>query len=419
MGSENNDISSENTSNGAEEQPNVFFDIVMGEDYIGRITFKLYFNFVPKTAENFRSLCTGEKGKGNSGKPLHYKDSIFHRIIPKFMLQGGDFTKFDGTGGESIYGEKFEDEPYLSPPASQQEHGKHGKHSRPGLLSMANAGPGTNGSQFFITTEPAAHLDGKHVVFGEVLEGMDVVRQLENVETKSDRPKQDCRIANCGELGSADDKPFSLDDGTGDLLPAAPSMSNLDFSKVDESVLPAIEALKTIGNDLFKAKDYIKAVKKYEKAIKYVDFCFNKKGEKASFASDDESDSDDESEGETEEGSAPISLFPADRARLETLKLSCLLNSAQCQLNQKEYDVAIEFCNKVLKMDGKNLKALYRRAAANTNKKEFLAALNDLNDASVHHPQEASVRTEKARVQKLQAQEKQKEKDMYRKMMSV
>ena len=151
--------------------PRVFFDITIGGKPAGRITFELFADSVPKTAENFRALCTGEKGIGKQGKALHYKGSRFHRIIKQFMCQGGDFTRGNGTGGESIYGNKFDDENF-----------KH-KHTTPGLLSMANAGPGTNGSQFFITEGPTPHLNGKHTVFGRVVKGQDVVKKIATVKT--------------------------------------------------------------------------------------------------------------------------------------------------------------------------------------------------------------------------------------------
>jgi peptidylprolyl isomerase len=142
----------------------------------------------PKTAENFRALCTGENGMGTSGVPLHFKGSSFHRIIPEFMCQGGDFTRGNGTGGESIYGMKFADENFTL------------KHTTPGLLSMANAGPNTNGSQFFLTTVATPWLDGKHVVFGSVVEGMDVVSAMEQVGSRSGQTSEPVVIADCGQL---------------------------------------------------------------------------------------------------------------------------------------------------------------------------------------------------------------------------
>jgi len=168
--------------------PRVFFDINIGGKSAGRIVFELFADVTPRTAENFRALCTGEKGVGQSGKPLHFKGSGFHRIIQQFMCQGGDFTRGNGTGGESIYGEKFKDENFVL------------KHNVPNLLSMANAGPNTNGSQFFITTVETPWLDGKHVVFGKVVEGADVVKKMEAVGSRSGSTSQPVEIADSGAL---------------------------------------------------------------------------------------------------------------------------------------------------------------------------------------------------------------------------
>ncbi|MFM7171097.1 MAG: peptidylprolyl isomerase [Cyanobium sp.] len=168
--------------------PRVFFDISIGGKPAGRLSFELFADVVPKTAENFRALCTGEQGMGKSGKSLTYKGSSFHRIIPDFMCQGGDFTAGNGTGGESIYGMKFQDENFKL------------KHDQPALLSMANAGPNTNGSQFFITTAITPWLDGKHVVFGVVREGLDVLQAMEACGSSGGRPSSAVVITDCGQL---------------------------------------------------------------------------------------------------------------------------------------------------------------------------------------------------------------------------
>jgi len=160
---------------------NVYFDISIGGNHAGRIVFKLYDEVVPKTAKNFRELATGVHGYGYAG-------SSFHRVIPQFMLQGGDFTRGNGTGGRSIYGEKFEDENF------------NRVHDEPGLLSMANAGKNTNGSQFFITTVKTPWLDGKHVVFGKVIQGFELVKAIEDLGSQSGTLKKQVTIVASGTV---------------------------------------------------------------------------------------------------------------------------------------------------------------------------------------------------------------------------
>ena len=168
-------------------RPQVFFKVKIGNSDPKLVVFELFKDVAPLTAENFRALTTGEKGTSKSGVKLHYQASSFHRIIPGFMIQGGDFTRGDGTGGESIYGAKFDDENFKI------------KHNKAGLLSMANAGPNTNGSQFFITTVPTPWLDGKHVVFGQVVEKyMDVIKEIEKVGSPSGKPKTKVVIVESG-----------------------------------------------------------------------------------------------------------------------------------------------------------------------------------------------------------------------------
>ena len=164
----------------------VYLDIEIGGVPAGRIEIGLFGETVPKTVDNFKHLCMCDKGIGRRGKQLCYKGAPFHRVIPNFMIQGGDFTNQNGTGGESIYGGDFEDENFKV------------KHSGPGYISMANAGPGTNGSQFFITTVKTSWLDGHHVVFGKVVKGMNVVKAIERVGSHSGETKQSVIITACG-----------------------------------------------------------------------------------------------------------------------------------------------------------------------------------------------------------------------------
>jgi cyclophilin family peptidyl-prolyl cis-trans isomerase len=202
----------------SKNNPMVYFDLEIGHRPIGRLVMELFMDVAPRSAENFRALCTGERGiSPHSNTLLHYKGSCFHRIISGFMAQGGDFTKGDGTGGESIYGLRFNDEPFTY------------KHTSRGLLSMANAGPNTNGSQFFITFKETPHLNGRHVVFGKVVEGMDVLRIMEMVATdSSDRPKTSLKVADCGQIGVEDEV---VTDSTSSVQLAPAATAHVDQAK--------------------------------------------------------------------------------------------------------------------------------------------------------------------------------------------
>ncbi|KAI9813291.1 MAG: peptidyl-prolyl cis-trans isomerase cpr6 [Pycnora praestabilis] len=361
----------------------VFFDIQVGSRKEGRITFELYDDVVPKTAENFRALCTGEKGIGKTGKPLHYKGSGFHRVIKQFMCQGGDFTAGNGTGGESIYGEKFADENFEI------------KHEKPFLLSMANAGPGTNGSQFFITTVPTPHLDGKHVVFGEVLNGKSIVRKIENMKTQDgDKPASEVKIIDCGELHGDEDLGGSQRalDSTGDPyedFPEDQHPPDTDFTGPE--IVKIVSALKDYGNGAFKSGDLSLGIDKYQKGLRYLN-----------------------------EYPTPLENDPPELGKqLNALRFTLHSNSALLQNKLKSYDEALSSSSSALEVSGttdaEKGKAYFRRAVAKEGLNDDEAALKDLEAAANLVPGDAAIAKELGAVKKRATERTKKEKAAYKK----
>lgn len=361
--------------------PRVFFDISIDGELEGRIVMELFADVCPKTVENFRALCTGEKGLGKmTNLPLHYKGCPFHRVIKGFMVQGGDFSNKNGTGGESIYGEKFEDE----------AGGLELKHNKKGLLSMANAGPNTNGSQFFITTAPASHLDGKHCVFGQVSKGYGVVRGIERIPTTSqDSPEREVIISDCGEIAEGEDDGATglLQDG--DSYPDWPSDLE-EKPEHSESTFwtEAVESIKGIGNDFFKKGEYRKAVRKYSKSLRYMDHAWDK--------------------GMGDEGIN----------NMQKTRESLLTNSAAARLKLNNYEGAIRDCNFVINQNENNVKALFRRGQAYMGQNSLEQALEDLSKAHRLEPSDAGIKNAYLSLKKKLAERKEKERKAYARMFS-
>ncbi|KAA8545906.1 hypothetical protein F0562_020643 [Nyssa sinensis] len=358
-------------------RPRCYLDISIGGELEGRIVVELYSDVVPKTAENFRALCTGEKGIGpNTGVPLHYKGVRFHRVIKGFMVQVGDISAGDGTGGESIYGLKFEDENFEV------------KHERKGMLSMANAGPNTNGSQFFITTTRTSHLDGKHVVFGKVVKGMGVVRSIEHFTTSdSDCPTVDVIIADCGEI------PEGADDGIanffkdGDMCPDWPA--DLDNNPSDLSWwMNAVDSVKAFGNEHFKKQDYKMALRKYRKALRYLDVCWEK-------------------EGIDEEKSA---CLRKKRSQLFT-------NSSACKLKLEDPKGALLDTDFAIRDGENNVKALFRQGQAQIALNDIDAAVECFTKALKLEPNDGGIKRELTAAKKKIAERCNQERKAYNKMI--
>ncbi|KAJ1301347.1 hypothetical protein OPQ81_003746 [Rhizoctonia solani] len=366
-------------------RPKVYTDISIGGKPVGRVVYSLFSDLVPKTAENFRALCTGEKGVGKSGKPLSYEGSTFHRVIKGFMIQGGDFTAGNGTGGESIYGEKFEDEAF---PVD---------HTKPFLLSMANAGPNTNGSQFFVTTVPTPHLDKKHVVFGEVVKGKSIIRQVENTPTSSgDAPISPCVITKCGELTSDEELELANEVPTdGDKYEDYPEDDDSDVQTNAETALRIAKEIKEVGTKFHKDGKLELALEKYQKAIRYLDV----------------------------HPVPPQDAPPTLQGEFTALLTPLLLNSALAAIKLHKPSVALSATTRVLGLKpeigaGDKGKAYYRRALAHSLHNDEEEAEADLREALNIVPGDEAIKAELARVLQKKKEKREKEKKAFKGLFS-
>ncbi|XP_046402904.1 peptidyl-prolyl cis-trans isomerase D-like [Ischnura elegans] len=364
-----------NMSGTRDLNPLVYLDIMIGDEKAGRIVLELFKNVLPKTVENFRCLCTGEKGIGIMGRPLHYKGSVFHKAITQFIIQGGDIINFDGTGGESIYGTMFEDENFDL------------RHTTGGMLSMANAGPDSNSSQFFITIGPCPHLDGRNVVFGQVRKGMGIVREIGNLETDNDFPIVKCMIYDCGELDPKCDLGVGECDITQDCFPPWPEDLDTNICDMDtELVFDIIDKIKSSGNHYFTDKNYVDAGRKYKKALRYLNSFYS------------------------------LNLSKSNLKRADEMFDTCMLNLSAVKLRLNQNKEVVELCDKVLARDCKSAKALYRRGQALFRLNEYELALKDLKAALKILPNDKDIITEVNTVKKAHQSYLEFEKFQYQKM---
>ncbi|XAR72876.1 Peptidylprolyl isomerase [Bertholletia excelsa] len=357
-----------------------YLDISIGGEPEGRIVVELYNDVVPRTAENFRALCTGEKGIGpKTGIPLHYKGVRFHRVIRGFLLQGGDISAGNGSGGESIYGLTFEDENLKL------------KHERKGMLSMASTGPNMNGSQFYILTNQASHLDGKHVVFGKVVKGMGVVRAIEHVDTcENDFPIANVEIFDCGEIPEGEVDGIANFFKDGDEYPDWPA--DLDNHPKELAWwMNAVVTVKAFGNEYFKAylqkQEYKMALRKYMKALQYLDSCWDKTGideETSSF--------------------------------LRKIKAQIFTNCSACKLKLGDAEGALLEAEFAMQDGENNVKALFRQGQAYMLLNDIDAATKYFEKALEFEPNDAGIIRELNAAKKKAAARCELERELYVRM---
>ncbi|XP_060530729.1 peptidyl-prolyl cis-trans isomerase D isoform X2 [Cylas formicarius] len=334
------------TKDNKKENQFVYFDFVFNNVKAGRVIIELFSNTVPKSAENFRALCTGENGIGKHNKPLHYKGTKIHRVVPLCLVQGGDIINGDGSGGESIYGDYFDDENLEL------------THNVEGIVGMSNDGPDRNTSQFYITTQPCPHLDESHVIVGKVVKGLNIIVEMSDIPKINDIPLEDIIITDCGEIKPGDQWNYSEKDGT-DIYPPWPN--DWDINPTAYALVEnAIKDINKSGNIYFRRQHFFDAERKYKKTLRYIDWYLN----------------------ENKNNNKDIREF----------RNMVLLNLTAARLKVNKNKEALIHCNEVIKNCPKNGKAYYRRAKARLALSDYDEALKDLDRALALHPNDSNVR---------------------------
>lgn len=339
----------------AEENIFVFLDLKIDDENAGRVVIELFHTVAPKSCENFRALCTGEKGSTEDGVKLHYRNSVFHKVVARCLVQGGDIVSGNGSGGVSIYGPTFDDENFDI------------MHVEEGMVGFANSGPNTNNSQFYITTDSCNHLNGLNVIFGKVRKGLNIIKEMyKEIIPETDTTQVVCKVVNCGQFKRGEDWSINEMDETKDIYPPWPDdweiPADIDFDEV-------ITNIKNSGNLYYYNKNFIDSDRKYKKTLRYLDWVktTNKSG---------------------------------NCNKLLKMKLNTLLNLAAVRLHRNKPLDVVNFCTQVLKIDHKNGKAYFRRGQAYMKLKEYDKSITDLKRAKTLYPNDKKVLKEYQLVKK-------------------
>ncbi|ALC43663.1 CG8336 [Drosophila busckii] len=369
-----------------ESNPIVYFDISIGQERAGRMIIELRKDVVPITAENFRALCTGEKGIGQLGKPLHYKGTRFHKIKRVFAVQGGDLVKNDGTSGESIYGPIFPDENFDL------------THNEEGVVSMANYGkPNTNSSQFFITAVGCENLNGTNVVVGRVLRGLAIVAEMEQNCNDEGDTTADITITECGELAAGEDWSMECNDGTADKLPPYPQDWTGKFHKQTlDASLALLTCLRQAGNHFFQLGHYYEARAKYRKANRYYAMLRN------SFTLQQ----------------TKRSQIDENLRKLDDFSVVNNINMAAVELKLENYLYAKYECTEAIRLDANCSKAFYRRGQAQRAMRNYEEAINDLKRANTLLPENKQILNELNSAKQLLAEYNRQQRNALKKLFN-